>query len=50
MNETQLELIRIRAEELSKAEANLIAARKKYNRALRNWEASAQTKLSLEKE
>lgn len=43
--EEQAERFRVVAERLAAAERELILARKKYNRALRNWEATAQTRL-----
>lgn len=48
MNEDQAELIRIRAAALADAEKQLMAARKKYAKALRAWEACAQVKLDTE--
>lgn len=45
MNETQAEEIKLAASNLAAAEQKLIAARKAYNKAQRDYDRACQTKL-----
>lgn len=45
VNEDRAERMRVCADRLSQAERELTNARKKYARALREWDAASQVKL-----